>query len=93
MIPGQGFSDIRGATVVFAAQTKGLNKYIFTVSTPGGEDLKIRIHEDDQADEKVKKVNSFWHEKVNLTIYGSPWTAGDKSGITNYLQSIERSYE
>jgi hypothetical protein len=91
LIPGKGFQDLLGATVVFAAPEKGWLKNHFSVTTADGEQLKIRIHEDEQAAEKRKKVNDLWHKKANLTVYGSPWIAGTKSGISYFLQSIEES--
>jgi hypothetical protein len=85
-----GFLEIKDAVVKFAAPKKGLLTNVFTIST-SGEDIRIRIAQDENTEAKVNKVNALWHKKVDLVIHRSPWSVGDKSGVSNFLQSIEES--
>lgn len=85
-----GFLEIKGAYVKFAAPKTGLLMNIFTI-TVSGEDVKVRIAKDENTEVKLRKVNALWHKKVNLVIHRSPWTVGDMSGVSNFLQSIEEA--
>lgn len=82
----QGHAEIKGGTVLSPVDTW----FIFEVSTPSGT-IKVRIARDAARETSVEKVNSLVGKAVDIHIYLSPWVAGTKSGITNYLQSIEES--
>lgn len=53
--------------------------------------LKVRIplHPDDLHKSLVEKVNSLVGKPATVVINRSPWSACGKSGVVNYLQSIE----
>lgn len=84
-----GLLTIKGATVVYGVSEKGLLKDFFTVCTAAGNTFRIRIVENENADSLKFQVNYFWHKCVDLVIYRQPWIVGDKSGVSNILQSIK----
>jgi hypothetical protein len=91
-----GLQEINGAIVTCAVggDSSGLfshllNMFVVARESAGGEEIRVRIASDADTDSKVEKVNSLVGKKVNLVIYRSPWSACGKSGIINYLQSIE----
>lgn len=63
---------------------------IFLLGDPETPDpIRVRIHQSNDA--LVETVNSLVGKRVNVVIYRSPWSACGKSGVINYLQSIEES--
>lgn len=66
-----------------------LNMFTIAEESAGGEPIKVRIASDENTDLFVEKVNSLVGKKVDLVVYRRPWAACGKSGIINYLQSIE----
>lgn len=61
----------------------------------GLEPIRVRIHQRDPEwhAAMVEKVNSLVGKPVVVVINRSPWAASDKSGVVNYLQSIEACTE
>lgn len=54
--------------------------------------IRVRIwKKDPNLDALVEKVDSLFREQVDVVIHRSPWSIGNKRGIVNYLQSIEKS--
>lgn len=65
---------------------------IFMLEDPSvSEPIRVRIHQHDRERNATmkEKVNSLVGKPVKIVIHQSPWSACGKSGITNYLQSIE----
>lgn len=63
---------------------------IFLLRDPETSDpIRVRIHHSNDA--LVETVNSLVGKRVNVVIYRSPWSACGKSGVVNYLQSIEEA--
>jgi hypothetical protein len=66
-----------------------LNLFTIAEESVDGEPIRVRIARDENTDLLVEKVNSLVGKKVNLVVHRSPWAVCGKSGITNFLQSIE----
>lgn len=53
------------------------------------EPIRVRVPRTADREALVKKVNSLVGKTVDVLYYRQPWQIKDKSGIVNYLQSIE----
>lgn len=94
-----GLQEIRGAVVLAPVNqgdpTPGLFQGlidIFMLDVPDLPDpLRIRIHQHDREwnAAMVEKVNSLEGKSVTIVINRSPWAACGKTGVVNYLQTIE----